>query len=278
MASDGVPCITGECPPDWTCTASGSCLPPGSEECGQGYCASTDVCVDGQGCLPPGGTPCGAGYCPTDQICVDGQCEHACAPGAIWCEVRCVDPTSDPDHCGACDVTCIAGQRCSDGACTCPDRTAACDDACVDLLNDPDNCGACGTKCAAGAACRSGQCRSTGCTEFILSGGPSPLETIGVDDDLTISLNGTPIFVNADGIATELAPLSFTAQNGDTLRVIAIDVDPYCRGVDPLYLHCATTGAMQVLDADGQQDGCEFPISRPANFVFYDQTFTIAMP
>ncbi len=45
-----------------------------------------------------------------------------------------------------------------------------------------------------------------------------------------------------------------------------------------LLVHCATTGATQVLDADGQIDGCEFPITRPANFVFYDQTFTIAVP
>ena len=59
------------------------------------------------------------------------------------------------------------------------------------------------------------------------------------------------------------------------MRVVATDVDPSCRAVDPLYLHCATTGAVLALDADGQDDGCGYPIARPANYVFYDQTFTI---
>ncbi|MGH2557612.1 MAG: hypothetical protein ACRDJH_01000 [Thermomicrobiales bacterium] len=146
-----------------------------------------------------------------------------------------------------------------------------------DFTTDPTNCGGCGIVCGGGEVCRDGQCVAA-CTDFILSGGPSPTETIGVDDDLTVYLNGTAIFVNNDGFASELPPIHFAGQNGDLLRVVATDVDPFCRGIDPLYLHCATTGAIQVLDADGQNDGCEFPITRPANFVFYDQTFTIAVP
>lgn len=148
-----------------------------------------------------------------------------------------------------------------------------------DFDNDPLNCAACGVTCASGDTCSEGQCVSSSlCTAFILSGGLSPTETIGVDDDLTLYLNGTVIYVNNDGQASELAPIPFTAQNGDMLRVVATDVDPFCRGIDPLYLHCATTGAVQVLDADGQLDGCAPPGTRPANFVFYDQTFTIAVP
>jgi hypothetical protein len=148
-----------------------------------------------------------------------------------------------------------------------------------DFDNDPMNCSACGVTCASGSTCSEGQCvSSSSCTEFILSGGPLPTETIGVDDDLTLYLNGTAIFVNNDGFASELPPISFTAQNGDLLRVVATDVDPFCRGIDPLYLHCATTGFVQVLDVDGQSDGCAPPGTRPPNFVFYDQTFTIAVP
>ena len=148
-----------------------------------------------------------------------------------------------------------------------------------DFDNDPMNCSACGVTCASGATCSEGQCVSaSSCTAFILSGGPSPTETIGVDDDLTLYLNGTSIFVNNDGLASEIAPISFTAQNGGLLRVVATDVDPFCRSIDPLYLHCATTGAVQILDANGQNDGCVEPGTRPANFVFYDHTFTIAVP
>jgi hypothetical protein len=149
-----------------------------------------------------------------------------------------------------------------------------------DFSSDPANCSACGVACTGEDTCQAGQCESaTPCTDFILSGGTSQGETIGVDDDLTLELNGTPIFVNSDGFATELAPIQFSAAEGDSLRIVATDVDPYCRGIDPLYLHCVTTSGIQVLDADGQMDGCSPPNPpRPANYVFYDQTFVIDVP
>ena len=144
-----------------------------------------------------------------------------------------------------------------------------------DFASDPANCSACGVTCAEGQTCADGQCADApSCTEFILSGGTSSDETIGVDDDVTIYLNGIPIFVNADGFATEISPISFTAENGDALRVVASDVDTFCRGIEPLHLHCATGAGAQVLDADGQLDGCVTPGTRPPG-VFYDQTFTI---
>jgi hypothetical protein len=83
----------------------------------------------------------------------------------------------------------------------------------------------------------------------------SPDETIDVDDDLTVYFHGSAIFVN-DGCASELSPITFTGQNGDQLRVVATDVDPFCRGIDPLYLHCASTGDVHFLDAAGQLDDC----------------------
>jgi hypothetical protein len=149
-----------------------------------------------------------------------------------------------------------------------------------DFDTDPMNCSACGVACEAGSTCSDGQCVSPSeCTSFILSGGPLVTETIGVDDDVTLYLNGIAIFVDHDGIAFELPPIPFTAANGDQLRVVATDVDPFCRGIDPLHLHCVQTGFVQVLDVDGQLDGCSPPAPpRPPHFVFYDQTFTIAVP
>jgi hypothetical protein len=105
-----------------------------------------------------------------------------------------------------------------------------------------------------------------------LSGGTSPTETIGVDDDLEIRLNGVTIFRNADQFASELPPIAFTADFGDQLRVIATNSFIFGghEGIDPLYLHCDATGDIQVLDPVG----IDIP-SGPPGQVFSDRTFII---
>src|SRR5215211_2439662 len=105
-----------------------------------------------------------------------------------------------------------------------------------------------------------------------LSGGTSPTETIGVDDDLELRLNGVTIFRNADQVASEVPPIAFTADFGDQLRVIATNSIIFGghEGIDPLYLHCNATGAIQVLDPVG----IDIP-SGPPGHVFSDRTFTI---
>jgi hypothetical protein len=105
-----------------------------------------------------------------------------------------------------------------------------------------------------------------------LSGGTSPTETIGVDDDLELRLNGVTIFSNTDQFATELPPISFTADFGDELRVIATNSTVFGghEGIDPLYLHCDATGEIQVLDPVG----IDIP-SGPPGEVFSDRTFII---
>ena len=104
-----------------------------------------------------------------------------------------------------------------------------------------------------------------------LSGGTSPAETIGVDDDLELRLNGVTIFRNADQFATELPPITFTTDFGDHLRVIATNwiVFGGHEGIDPLYLHCNATGDSQVLDPVGINIA-----SGPPGEVFSDRTFT----
>lgn len=105
-----------------------------------------------------------------------------------------------------------------------------------------------------------------------LSGGTSATETIGVDDDLELRLNGVTIYRNADQFATELPAIAFSADYGDQLRVIATNSIIFGghEGIDPLYLHCDATSDIQVLDPVG----IDIP-SGPPGEVFSDRTFII---
>ena len=85
------------------------------------------------------------------------------------------------------------------------------------------------------------------CRRFVLSGGPLPDDEIFVDDDLTVRLNGDPIFVDGDGSANYLEPIRFAARAGDQLRIVAADAQPSCRGLGTLYLHCRTGGKARKL-------------------------------
>jgi hypothetical protein len=78
----------------------------------------------------------------------------------LVCGCRCVDASSDPTNCGACDHACARGETCTSGHCgpPCPGSTLRCGGTCVDPLTDPANCGICGNVCAAGAACAAGYC------------------------------------------------------------------------------------------------------------------------
>ena len=83
-----------------------------------------------------------------------------CPPDARECAGACVDPQSDPAHCGGCDMPCEPGERCELGACVVgcdPDRTA-CDGACVDITVDPEHCGGCDLACDPGLSCQDSAC------------------------------------------------------------------------------------------------------------------------
>ena len=86
-----------------------------------------------------------------------------CTSPQIECDGTCVDPTSNPNHCGACGMACTAGQSCMNGACTammrtCMDGQTDCGGTCVDTTRDTSNCGSCGNACASGQMCVGGAC------------------------------------------------------------------------------------------------------------------------
>lgn len=96
--------------------------------------------------------------CPAGEICVDGTCR--CADDHVVCGDECVDPATDPRHCGGCDRPCAEGE-CVGGVCEMgcpPEAPLTCPDgACVDPMTDPANCGECGNVCLSGV-CLMGGC------------------------------------------------------------------------------------------------------------------------
>lgn len=80
-----------------------------------------------------------------------------CPEGQAACDGACVDVLSNPAQCGACGVSCGAGQECVEGACRCTNGLAACGVECVDLQTDVAHCGACASDCG-DRFCADGTC------------------------------------------------------------------------------------------------------------------------
>ncbi|MBI5488493.1 MAG: hypothetical protein HY905_14265 [Deltaproteobacteria bacterium] len=56
--------------------------------------------------------------CSANLVCVDGpRGRCVCDPGRVACGTSCIDLSTDPSHCGGCDVVCEARQPCVLGSC-----------------------------------------------------------------------------------------------------------------------------------------------------------------
>ncbi len=101
--------------------------------------------------------------CPQGQTCDTrvGQCVALCDSTLTRCANTCVDLSSDPKFCGACNAQCPATQFCSRGKCVtaCANGETKCAASCVNLQNSYSNCGSCGTKCKGSQVCASSQCK-----------------------------------------------------------------------------------------------------------------------
>jgi hypothetical protein len=109
--------------------ANGACNCP----CAAGLALCGTSCVD----LETNLQNCGqCGYaCPTCTVCSLGACVGACPPGEILCSIQsvcaCIDPTTDPLHCGAvgtcqgpsAGMVCTPGEICSGGICVLRDAS-----------------------------------------------------------------------------------------------------------------------------------------------------------
>jgi hypothetical protein len=87
-----------------------------------------------------------------------GNTGVVCGKTEVRCGNTCADLSKNPEHCGACGVTCAASFICSGGACSCPAPQTACGQSCVDLNNSGGNCGACGQACSGDQVCDRGSC------------------------------------------------------------------------------------------------------------------------
>lgn len=82
-----------------------------------------------------------------------------CAAPKLTCGVAgCIDPTSNDQHCGACNQACGTDRHCLAGKCECATGQLACDGACVDVQTSAQHCGACDVTCPADGSCKAGLC------------------------------------------------------------------------------------------------------------------------
>jgi hypothetical protein len=169
--AEGEVCNLGECA--LSCQSGlvecdDTCIDPDSSRI---HCGATEGCGESGGDI---GEACPSGY-----VCSGGECALSCAANLVNCGGVCVDPDSDPTHCGAsgnCGTAgvgtsgneCLAGEICDGGTCTlsCQSELLACAGTCVDPTSNPGYCGAsgdcqdanAGTVCTGNEACVGGQC------------------------------------------------------------------------------------------------------------------------
>lgn len=131
--------------------------------CAVGFLDCNGSAVDGCEASVTAADTCGSCQldCGPHSTCVAaGQCD--CTTGYLNCDAQapgCETPTSDPLHCGACNVSCPANLPACDGtSCNlgCNGLTA-CGSSCVDTKVDPENCGGCGKAVGQNQVCVAGK-------------------------------------------------------------------------------------------------------------------------
>lgn len=111
-------CITCRATLD-TCGVNSWCSPQGDcvrgcrsgADCGSGRCLPSHDCLTCQR----------DSECEFSRVCGSGRCQAACtttcAGGFTCCGGRCVDATTDPAHCGQCNLVCAADTFCGTSTC-----------------------------------------------------------------------------------------------------------------------------------------------------------------
>ncbi len=119
--------------------------------------------------------------------------------------------------------------------------------------------------------------------EYTLAGGDTPYHYFHVDDDITVEVNGSPVFVDADGHQDHHPPLTFWANPGDSLRVIATDQQYCTKALVGLMLHVGNQDQQLLTDpisssACEEHDDYDPAYDGPWPNDFLDMTFPIQIP
>ncbi len=167
----GEACVDGACTPcppgrpdGFVTGCSGTCVdltqdPNNCLQCGNACSGDTPACVGSLGLLQAACMPNCSDYVPASGVAMS-DCGTMGSP-------LCVDTQTDPNHCGACDNACGAGEICSDGTCVaCAATEVACTGVCIDPQTNDTFCGAsgdcsganAGTTCTGGQSCQDGAC------------------------------------------------------------------------------------------------------------------------
>lgn len=119
--------------------------------------------------------------------------------------------------------------------------------------------------------------------EYTLAGGDTPYHYFHVDDDITVELDGSPIFVDADGHQDHHPPLSFYASPGASLRIVATDQQYCTKALAGLVLHVGNQHQQVLTDpistsACEEHDDYDPAYGGPWPNDFVDLTFPIQIP
>lgn len=119
--------------------------------------------------------------------------------------------------------------------------------------------------------------------QYTISGGTSIFDYWYVDDDVTILVNGSPVLSDNNLTKDSHGPVIFDAEKGDSIEVIATDVN-YCdMELSPLYLHWGTEHSQQLTtgacDSACTDHGCySGSYAGPWPSIFFDEFYIIEIP
>jgi hypothetical protein len=118
---------------------------------------------------------------------------------------------------------------------------------------------------------------------YTITGGATLFDYWTVDDDVTITLNGSTLFADTNQTQDNHAPIEFEAGKGDILRIVATDHNYCALSLDGLFLHWGT-GLVQGLNgaicmSACEEDACyDGTYAGPWPSVYLDQEFEIIIP